>query len=1500
MPSHDVTRKAAAGLSLDVWGDNEADVAALSRELAATGADDKRRAALLNFELGRWALASGDEAGGAQRLLRAYTLRPQFRPTLRLARQIYRERGDFKLTIKLLDAEARATRDPLARAALLRRRARILWMRLAGIDEARKVLEEAHRLDPADLATLKLLEQMYVVDGDSLGRRRAIKRQLETVSDDGLRTALEVDLALLIDSDDPKGALEALQRAEAMGETQAEALSIQLCLEPLYQREGKHRDLSACLVKQAELSDGGSQSTPNAASGAAYRARLYARAARIERDLVGDIDAAARLFLRSLELSPELGAAADAFEMHVAKGRHAEAVRAGETYFELDETPRLRAQIACRVGDMLRRDLNRAGDAIEWYKRCLRWAPSYQPALEGLGKLLDVNTAAGTAPRTARADGEQADAAKEKARAARVDELLRIHRADLASVRDDKTRAHRLYRIAELCERAGREDDATKAHREALAAWPSFRPSTAALERLFARAQRWGDLVDLLQAQLERGDEAERALSLLETMADIYQNQLDDVERAIECYRRMLELSPDQLGALRAMARLCSEAGRWAELTELNGREVMLVNEIQRKVELLERTGEIYEQHLSDNDAAISCYMRALELDPEYLPALRALGRLHREQGRWLDLISMHQAEIAASPDPEQVVSLLYAIAEVYEEHLLDDNKAIETYRAILHRKPGFLPALSALARLLQRRNAWADLCALYESSLDVVSTSTGKAVRLLWIGQLREERLDDRHGALREYQRALRLDPDLAPAQAALASLLERTGDHQQLAELLAEQLERATSPRQGAAIASRLADLLDRQGAPRKAAALYERAQSLEPSVFTLWALAELYERLGLMRELEATLERLVVSIDDPRASAELSLRIGRLREQYNLGDPIEALARARTLPSGSLYAKRTTERFLRQRLAYGDDPLDDSGGAPIVEQLPDLLLARIDSTRDAMELACLWTEVGDLAEQRGDSASAEQAYREALARARGHLPAQWGLERLLEANGRIAELAELVEAQAQGMESTRALADTLVRAAELFEQRLGDAARALPLYERVLKVQPGHDGAYQRMRAILSSGSEWAQLASLIRTQIQTTTEPEVVASMFVELGQLYLDRLGQRAKGMACLRRVLDIDAYNVYSLTVLGDLHYDAGELVRAEELYGRLELVVSDAGELGRVRRRLGELYLALDQPRPALAAFRRAADNAAAQDPWLLRRIAHAAELAREPQSQVAALEKLAECTDDADERVRARKDIARVAEEALLDDQRAVRALQEVLVLDPLDLGAIEHLAGIYGRSANRSAAAQHLSAAIAHHRAELGRRPFDARLYRQLARLFRWQRLYDRLYCACAVLSHLRAIEDVEAQFHRDHGSRCGGAPAGELAPQRYELLLLPVEAQGAVRALLAEVGEAMDKIAGSAPAAYGMSRGARIKGDHPLRREVLALSRVLGLGVDPEVWICTDQPDAVLAEYFSGQALVVGAHVAAQAERGALTQAARFLVGQALFVLAEHAL
>ena len=38
----------------------------------------------------------------------------------------------------------------------------------------------------------------------------------------------------------------------------------------------------------------------------------------------------------------------------------------------------------------------------------------------------------------------------------------------------------------------------------------------------------------------------------------------------------------------------------------------------------------------------------------------------------------MHQAEIAASPDPEQVVSLLYAIAEVYEEHLLDDNKAID------------------------------------------------------------------------------------------------------------------------------------------------------------------------------------------------------------------------------------------------------------------------------------------------------------------------------------------------------------------------------------------------------------------------------------------------------------------------------------------------------------------------------------------------------------------------------------------------------------------------------------------------------------------------------------------------------------------------------------------------------------------------------------------------------------------------------------------------------
>ncbi|MCC6749443.1 MAG: tetratricopeptide repeat protein [Deltaproteobacteria bacterium] len=1430
------------GFRLDVWCDPKEEFTALKAELVAS-TDDTRRSALLLYELGRIALAEGQEVNAAQYLLKAYTLRPQFRPTLRLARQLYRHRDAHVLALKLLDAEARATRDPLTRGSLLRQQARLVWTQMGDLGRAREILEEAQRLDPADVATLKLLELFSSIDGDAAGRQATVLRLIEGMADERLRVALLVDLGFLAAETDPATAVQSLAAADRASPGE---LVVLVALEQLHEQARQYVDQARVLERQADL-----PGLPPALA-----ARLLARAARLYREVVGDADAAVRAFRRSLELAPDFGVAADAFELLWLGERPAEAAEVGELLFSLERHPGFAAGLACHVADLYRLSLGRADAAAVWYRRALETAPSYQPALEGLAQILEAT--------------------------GQVDELLAVHRAELLAVTDPRARAQRLFRVAVLLERHGRTNEALEAHREAVTAWPGYQASVTALERLFTRLERWEELLQLYDQELSHELDAQRRIHLFETMASVWYHHLQQPEQAIDCYLRALALAPTDLGMLRAAARLCAEALRWHDLAELTEREVELIGDSQRRTELLHRIGEIWEDQLLDLDQAVACYRRALAVSPEYLPSLRALGRIYRQRGHWRELIEMHEAEILASTDPDQISSLYYAVAQIYEEELLDEARAAETYRVLLDRQPDYHPAIAALARLLERRGEWAELTVLLEGTLDGAADGRAKALRLWQIGALKEERLGDPSEALRDYFRSLRLCPTLAPPQASVARLLEEQGDHSQLFEHLGTSLEHATSPRQRSSLCLQLADLADRHaGQPRKAAQLYERAMESEPNVWTLWSVLQLYQRLELRRETIDTLERLAGTVRDDRAAAELELRVGRLREEFGYGDPVPHYAKSLGLKSGRIYAQRAMERLLR-----------DAGAAA---ELADLLLGRIQATKEPFELACLWTELAEVQLRLGQPGPAEQAYREALEHSKGHWSALHGLELLCEDQGRWAELAELAELEGQSLESSDASADAFSRAAELYEERLGEPDRAIPLYQTVLQLQPEHPRAFRRLQELLRAREDWEGLAALLQGQIAATQDTTELLPLYVELGRLLLEQLQQRQKGIACLRRVLEIDPYHVFALVTLGDLYFERHELAKAESAYSQAEGLVGDAEERLRLRRRLGELYTELGQPRAALDALLRAAQEVRGVDPWLLRQTVEAAAAACDYRAQVAALERLADHAEDEAERIRLRKELAELAEERLEDDERAVSALQEVLVLDPLDLEATERLAAIHGRRGNRSAVAEHLQAAVAHHRAELARRPFDDRLYHQMARIFRWQRQFDRLYCACVVLERLGALDEVEHQFLVDHRTRCGELATGGLSPERYLQLVVPHEARGALRDLLQTAGPSLQRIVATDPERYGISRHDRVAEDDPLHEECASLARLVGSPAY-ELWTSPGDPELVTVEMFAKPALILGSRLAA----GPLGAGTRYRLGRALFFLSEHAL
>ncbi|MCK5796341.1 MAG: hypothetical protein KAI47_04105, partial [Deltaproteobacteria bacterium] len=787
-------------------------------------------------------------------------------------------------------------------------------------------------------------------------------------------------------------------------------------------------------------------------------------------------------------------------------------------------------------------------------------------------------------------------------------------------------------------------------------------------------------------------------------------------------------------------------------------------------------------------------------------------------------------------------------------------------------------------------RHRWKELADLLETSIDVIPDNRGKALRLWSIGLIREEHLDDRSTAARDYARALRLSPNLAPAQAALARIHEDAGEMPQLFDLLATNLDHAKNPRQRATLALHLADILARRGEHmRQAAQLYERAaESPEPPLWSLWSLIRIYRLLGLRAEAGRALSRLADVTNDETFNVELHLALGTAGLHGGLGDPLPHLKEARDANVARAFAERASEFYLR---TPGRDIESEAKLLPLLQD-------RAQKLRDPFERACAWTEIGDRQRTMDDAAGAESAYLAALEHMGGHLVAIDGLGSIFREQSRWVELAELLEREAATLESTPNIASAFFQAGELWEEKVEDTRRAAALYERALQVQNGHLEAYTRLRALHEKKNEWAELATLMRTQITATSEAQSVGEMFRDLGRVYLDHLGQPRKAEACLRRVVDLIPFDTYALLTLANLYADRGKWDAAEDAYSQAEAILVDADLRHHVHLRLAEVYQALRDPTRAFAAFQRALADTHHADVALIADAADAARAANQPREEANLLERLADATIEPDKQIAFRKTVAQIAEDRLDDDDRAIRALQQVLAIDPLDIDATEQLAAIYGRRGSRSAVHQHLQAAVSHHRAELAsQRPFDPILYHHLGRIFRWQRLFDRLYCSCVILSQLDAIPDSEARFAQDHHRRCAILPAAPLAPQRFERLILPPEVQSPLRPFLRDAGPSLRKLIAEKPSHLGLSRSSRVAPKAPLYLAVTKLAEILGFEAF-EVWVNAKEPEVVAPVYFSAPALILGSAVAERIS--ASTPADRFRIAHALFLLTEGAL
>ena len=200
---------------------------------------------------------------------------------------------------------------------------------------------------------------------------------------------------------------------------------------------------------------------------------------------------------------------------------------------------------------------------------------------------------------------------------------------------------------------------------------------------------------------------------LLERVALLSQEKLNQPERALKAYERILATDPRNRGAALALLPLYRTAQKWPRL--LATYEALLgpgaTGEgvgLAERLELFTEARRICEQRLGSKALAFQWCARAFEAAPKNDAVRTDLERLAGEADEWGALAALYDARIGASTDAEERLWLLRRALRIASTRLFRPQEARRAAEQILAEVGYDEEADAALEQILTQTKAWA------------------------------------------------------------------------------------------------------------------------------------------------------------------------------------------------------------------------------------------------------------------------------------------------------------------------------------------------------------------------------------------------------------------------------------------------------------------------------------------------------------------------------------------------------------------------------------------------------------------------------------------------------------------------------------------------------------------------------------------------------------------------------------------------------------------------
>lgn len=893
-------------------------------------------------------------------------------------------------------------------------------------------------------------------------------------------------------------------------------------LERVRRKQGKHEDIIEELLGKAENAETNVE-----------RARLMSEIGSIYKDDLNDKEQAIVAYTQAFCEDPEEPKYAEQISRLAGsdEGLWGDVFTSGIETVKSGELPTDSAnKLLEYLGEWYSNKINRPDLALPMYNQILTTDPANEAALEGLSKIYRK------AQQWSELGSTLVKRAETAAPAARRD--LQAEAAEVLETKLNNVQAARELYETVLAEDPGHEVAATN---------------------LAALYQRTGDGEGYVRT-LERratsvgGEQKARALC---QVAEAYEDQLNDLGKAAECFEMVLQESPDNLDALKGLDRVYNRQGRYPELIGNLEAQLRLAVTGRQKVNLWLRIAGICEEEFLDNAQAAQACENALDIDPENDEALTALARYYRAQSRWQDVILVYERHLDLLQDSARRAEKAVQLGSVLADQGLTE-RAIEAYETALSASPSDPKVLDTLARLRAEAGDAERALEAIEALAEEASSPVERAKQFLRAADLLESR-GDSEAALERYKWAVDANPDDAQLSAKLRKAYIAHGDAESAVELLEAEIERTQGNSAKARLSGEMALLChDHLHDNERANSAARVALKLDPA------------------NLNAALVLAHLSYEDEKY-VEAGKRYQQVVNHASALEPEQAI---KVFSNYIEVLAKTDENeralnVIDDLIKYApDDPKAMTRAAEIVFEhgapyraleLNSRLLEQFGEELGILDRAKALRRQGESARKMQDYDRARQCLEEALDLDPGYSEAYGSLAKVYEDQQDWRNAIGTLYRQQEGAIGDER-ADVLAQIGDLAAEKLDDVDYAANIYLTALGERPDDRKIMMKLMQLYSQSKDWEKLISVIMRLADLVDDSKQKAKYLHTASMVASRELLDMARAAELLDQALKYDPTMQAALAEAIKLRSRQGDYDQVKEL---LKLRIAEANEAG-------------------------------------------------------------------------------------------------------------------------------------------------------------------------------------------------------------------------------------------------------------------------------------------------------------------------------------------